>query len=100
MLGIGSTRDFDEMFGFESTSRQLLELRQAEAAYEVALFRDYGFPQANETHIEIDDFIDQVIVNWQAVLGSDFVDDDLGDGGKISYTRKVTAVSLAYGRPG
>ena len=92
--GIGSNKEFNNTFGFESTSRQLLELRQVEAAYEAALFRDYGFPQANETHAEIDDFIDQVITNWQVVCGSDFVDEDLGDGGKIAYSRKVAAVSL------
>ena len=87
--------DFDVKFAFESRSRHLSELRQVQSAYESALFRDYDFPQASESHLEIDGFIDQVITNWQIACSPEYQDEDLGEGGKIAYTRRVIAVSSA-----
>ena len=85
--------DFDFKFAFESRSRHLSELRQVQSAYEAALFRDYDFPQANESHLEIDGFIDQVISNWQIACSPAYQDGDLGEGGKIAYTQRIIAVS-------
>lgn len=90
----GISNDFDEIFGFESKSRQLVELQQAEAAYEAALSRDYDFPKANEVHVEIDQFIDQVITNWQIGCSADFVGAGSGKEINYAYTKRVAAVSL------
>ena len=77
--------DFDKSFGFDSRARQWAEVRQVEAAYEGVLFRVYDFPRANETHVEVSDFVDQVVTNWQ--LGCDL------DTANNDHARRVTAVS-------
>ena len=77
---------------FESRAQQRIELQKAQAAYEAILMREMSFPQANQTNIEIESWIDQVMANWRAMLGPLWQDEDLGKGGSTALGKTVLDV--------
>ncbi|KAL8869681.1 MAG: hypothetical protein Q9174_004088 [Haloplaca sp. 1 TL-2023] len=74
-----------------SRLQQNIELRRVESIYEGLLLSDIPFPKASETNMEIEHWIDQVMVNWRVVFGPAWRGSDLGSGGKETVTRNVLA---------
>ncbi|MCJ1393445.1 hypothetical protein MMC18_006320 [Xylographa bjoerkii] len=72
--------------------RQSTELRRIEATYEGLLIRETGFPQADETNIEVLDWVDQVTANWSILCGPDWQDEDVGNGGQEDASRGVLEI--------
>ena len=71
---------------------QAAELRRVEAVYESVLLSDVSFPDANTINFEVDRWTDQVVANWRVITGVDWSDNDLGEGGKEAYGRRVLNV--------
>ena len=63
------------------------ELRNVEATYEGLLLKEIKFPTANESNLEIERWVDQVIDNWQIVCGPTWSDEELGEGGQEAAGR-------------
>ncbi|KAL9639740.1 MAG: hypothetical protein Q9164_000752 [Protoblastenia rupestris] len=78
---------------FESKPHQVQELKKVEATYENFLLKEVRFPKADQATPEIESWVDQVMANWQALLGPDCKEDDLGSGGKAALGRGVLDVS-------
>ena len=78
---------------FESKPHQIQELKKVEATYESFLLKEVRFPKADQATPEIEGWVDQVMANWQALLGPDCKEDDLGSGGKAALGRGVLDVS-------
>ena len=70
-----------------------VELCRVEKAYERILLDEVSFPEANEINHEVDDWTNQVMLNWSIVCGPDWQDEELGDGGKEQASRNVLDVS-------
>ena len=75
-------------------AQQAAELRRVEAIYENVLLKETRFPKASESNAEIEDWVHQVMLNWQIFYGSGWVDDELGEGGQNAYGRNVLDVSF------
>jgi hypothetical protein len=74
---------------------QSSELRRVESTHETLLLRDISFPEASEINTEIDDWVDQVMMNWSITCGSGWQDEDLGEGGQEAASRNVLDVCRA-----
>ncbi|RMD42552.1 hypothetical protein DV735_g2622, partial [Chaetothyriales sp. CBS 134920] len=72
-----------------SRAGQVTLLRQIETAYESDLLRNTPFPQAGEANHVIEEWVEQVIANWQVLVGQPGFDGDLGEGGRNSLGRNV-----------
>ncbi|MCJ1417392.1 hypothetical protein MMC32_003735, partial [Xylographa parallela] len=68
------------------------ELRRVEATYEGYLIKETGFPQADETNIEVLNFVDQVMANWSILCAPDWQDEDIGQSGQEGASRGVLEV--------
>ena len=84
---------------FKSRLQQSAELRKVEAVYQGILLREIQFPKANQANSLIEDWVDQVMVNWRVMCGGSWKDEDLGDGGKTSLCRSVLEVCLVLSFP-
>lgn len=69
------------------------EMRRVEAICENNILRDIKFPTANSGSEEVEDWVEQVIMNWEVLCGPHWRDDDLGEGGQSAYGRNVLDVS-------
>ena len=78
---------------FESRTQQRIELQKTQATYEAILLRGTTFPQANQTNVEIDSWVDQVMSNWRAMLEPPWQDEDLGQGGSAALSKIMLDVS-------
>lgn len=85
---------FGSRFLFDSRIAQYAELKRVETAYESLLLNQVGFPKANEANVEVENWTDQVMFNWSLLIGPDWEEDDLENGGKAGVGRRVLAVSL------
>ncbi|GIJ85540.1 hypothetical protein Asppvi_004399 [Aspergillus pseudoviridinutans] len=65
------------------------EIRRVEAIYETNFLREVKFPMANSRNEQIEDWVEQVIRNWQELCGPNWTDEDLGDGGQNAVGRNV-----------
>lgn len=65
------------------------ELRRVETAYENELLRNTQFPKADDSNDTIEQWVEQVIRNWEVICGSSWAERDIGEGGRNSYTRTV-----------
>ncbi|EEP79513.1 predicted protein [Uncinocarpus reesii 1704] len=65
------------------------EFRRVEAIYENALLKIAKFPKADASNKEIEQWIEQVIGNWQILCGSGWSDADFGEGGRDALSRNV-----------
>lgn len=74
-----------------ATTRQGLvsELRRVQTAYENELLKNTQFPKADESNGTIEQWVEQVIRNWEVVCGSNWSEQDIGEGGRNLVTRNV-----------
>jgi tetratricopeptide (TPR) repeat protein len=70
-------------------SRQATELRNVERMYENELLRRSRFPKAQESNAPIEDWVEQVIGNWELLCGPNWREVDLGEGGCNAVGRNV-----------
>ncbi|KAI1268640.1 hypothetical protein F5Y18DRAFT_376269 [Xylariaceae sp. FL1019] len=75
----------------ESSARNQLrtELKGVENAYEGLLLDETTFPRADEEREEVEAFVATVMRNWAVLVGRDWVEQDLGPGGKEGLSRGV-----------
>ena len=89
------TRLLQDRFNYPSTDkvrprlRQSTELRNVERMYENELLRKSRFPKAQESNTSIEDWVEQVIANWEILCGSTWREIDLGEGGRNAVGRNV-----------
>lgn len=79
--------------GHVSRQGQITELRYIETIFEGLLLKEIPFPEANEVNVEIDQWVDQVMVNWRIICGTIWQDEDVGKGGQEAFGRNVLDVS-------
>ncbi|PGH23392.1 hypothetical protein AJ80_02502 [Polytolypa hystricis UAMH7299] len=65
------------------------EFRRIEAICENALLRNTKFPSAGTTNTHVEEWVEQVIRNWEVFCGSSWSDDDFGQGGQDAVARNV-----------
>lgn len=65
------------------------ELRRVESICEKNLLREVKFPTANAGTPQVEDWVEQVIHNWEILCGPEWRDEDLGDGGQNAVSRNV-----------
>jgi hypothetical protein len=70
------------------------ELRRIEAICENNLLRDVKFPTASSSNSEVEEWVEQVISNWEVLCGPHWQDQDLGEGGQNTVGRNVLDVSV------
>ncbi|OJJ41404.1 hypothetical protein ASPWEDRAFT_23497 [Aspergillus wentii DTO 134E9] len=65
------------------------ELRRVESVCESSLLREVKFPKAESLNSDIEDWVEQVIQNWEVLCGPQWRDEDLGEGGQNAVGRNV-----------
>ncbi|KAJ5663409.1 hypothetical protein N7507_004140 [Penicillium longicatenatum] len=65
------------------------ELRRVEAICESNLLREVKFPTASSDNSQVEEWVEQVISNWEVLCGPDWQDQDLGEGGQNAVGRNV-----------
>lgn len=70
------------------------EFRRVETICENALLRNTRFPKADGNNLDIENWVEQVIRNWQSFCGPEWEDGDFGEGGHDAFTRNVLDVSI------
>ena len=68
------------------------EIRRVESMYESSLLRETRFPTAYAESTQIEDWVEQVITNWEILCGPQWTDEDLGEGGQNAVGRNVLDV--------
>lgn len=68
------------------------ELRKIESICENVILRDVKFPRANASNPHIEEWVEQVIRNWEVLCGPRWRDEDLGEGGQDAVGRNVLDV--------
>lgn len=71
------------------------ELRRVETICERNILSEVMFPTANSKNSQVEEWVEQVIGNWQVLCGPGWQDSDLGEGGQNAVGRNVLEVSLA-----
>lgn len=69
------------------------ELRRIETICENNLLREVMFPIASSNNYQIEEWVEQVIKNWEVLCGPHWQDQDLGEGGQNAVGRNVLDVS-------
>ncbi|KAL9131170.1 MAG: hypothetical protein Q9217_000823 [Psora testacea] len=77
---------------FDSRLQQAFELKRVEATYESILLNEVKFPKADQATPEIENWVDQVMANWRALLGPAWSEEDLGSGGRAALGRGVLEI--------
>ncbi|MCJ1405078.1 hypothetical protein MMC11_008304 [Xylographa trunciseda] len=72
--------------------RQSTELRRIEATYEGLIIKETSFPQADETNIEVLNWVDQVMANWSILCDPAWRDEDIGNSGQEGVSRGVLEI--------
>jgi cargo-transport protein YPP1 len=68
---------------------QAAELRRVESTYESELLRVTRFPKAHESNRGIEEWVEQVIRNWEILCGRSWPEAELGEGGRNAVGRNV-----------
>ncbi|KAL4928681.1 putative filamentation protein (Rhf1) [Aspergillus undulatus] len=68
------------------------ELRRIEAICETNLLCDMKFPTAHAGNKGVENWVEQVIRNWERLCGPDWHDEELGEGGQIALGKNVLDV--------
>ncbi len=69
--------------------KQSAEFRNVERMYESELLRSTRFPKAQESNAAIEEWVEQVIENWEVLCGPRWRESDLGEGGRNGVSRNV-----------
>ena len=69
------------------------ELRRVETIYERNLLSEVAFPTASTHNSQVEEWVEQVISNWQVLCGPEWQDSDVGEGGQNAVGRNVLEVS-------
>lgn len=69
------------------------ELRRIESICEGNLLREVKFPTASSNNSDVEEWVEQVISNWEVLCGPHWQDQDLGEGGQNAVGRNVLDVS-------
>lgn len=69
------------------------EYRRVEVVCENILLRNVKFPKAHTKNQQVEEWVEQVIRNWEILCGTGWSDDDLGEGGQDAVSRNVLDVS-------
>lgn len=69
------------------------ELRRVGSVYEANLLQSAMFPTANSTNSQVEEWVEQIIANWEVLCGGHWRDEDLGEGGQSAVSRNVLDVS-------
>ncbi|KAK3117538.1 hypothetical protein LTR53_000964 [Teratosphaeriaceae sp. CCFEE 6253] len=81
------TRELSDHTYLDAKTRQRAELKRVEAAYESLLLDETQFPQATETNVEVEEWIEQAVENWKILSSADWTDQEIGEGGKAVLGR-------------
>ncbi|KAI9835383.1 MAG: hypothetical protein M1838_005312 [Thelocarpon superellum] len=73
-------------------SQKRAELQRTQSTYEALLLKEVRFPKANQNNGEVGEWVEHVMGNWTVFSGSDWQDEDLGEGGKEGVGRGVLDV--------
>ncbi|PYH42029.1 putative filamentation protein (Rhf1) [Aspergillus saccharolyticus JOP 1030-1] len=65
------------------------EIRRVEAICEANLLRETKFPAANSANPQVEEWVEEVISNWQVLGGPNWTDEELGEGGQNAVGRNV-----------
>ncbi|MCJ1282958.1 hypothetical protein MMC26_002285 [Xylographa opegraphella] len=84
--------DVSEHYDVGPRLQQSTELRRVEATYEGYLIKETGFPQADETNIEVLDFVEQVMLNWSILCAPTWQDEDIGQDGQEGTSHGVLEI--------
>lgn len=68
------------------------EIRRVESICENNLLREVKFPMANTGTPQVEDWVEQVVHNWEVLCGPNWRDEDLGEGGQNAVSRNVLDV--------
>lgn len=71
------------------------EIRRVESLYESVLLQEERFPVANALNPLVENWVEQVIRNWEILCGPQWRDEDVGEGGQDSVGRNVLDVSAS-----
>ena len=71
------------------------EIRRVEAICEANLMQEVVFPKANSKSSQVENWVEQVIMNWEVLCGPNWRDEDLGEGGQVAVGRNVLDVSVS-----
>ncbi|CAG8213901.1 unnamed protein product [Penicillium salamii] len=74
--------------------QQANELRRVETICEGSFLRETRFPTAESHNSQVEEWIEQVISNWEIMCGPEWQDSDLGEGGQNAIGRNVLDVSM------
>lgn len=69
--------------------RQRAELQHVETCYENLLLKEVSFPRAEQASEEIEEWVNLVVQNWKVLCGSNWQEEELGEGGRETATRNV-----------
>ncbi|KAI3232469.1 hypothetical protein DTO012A9_1062 [Penicillium roqueforti] len=68
------------------------ELRRVETIYERNLLSEVTFPTASTQNSQVEEWVEQVISNWQVLCGPEWQDSDVGEGGQNAVGRNVLEI--------
>ncbi|KAJ9488075.1 hypothetical protein VN97_g5222 [Penicillium thymicola] len=68
------------------------ELRRIETIYERNLLSEVMFPTASSLNSQVEEWVEQVIRNWQVLCGPEWQDSDVGEGGQNAVGRGVLEI--------
>ncbi|KAJ5343120.1 uncharacterized protein N7506_002944 [Penicillium brevicompactum] len=72
--------------------QQANELRRVETICEGSFLRETKFPTADSHNLQVEEWIEQVISNWEIMCGPEWQDSDLGEGGQNAIGRNVLEI--------
>lgn len=72
------------------------EFRRVESVCESTLLKNTKFPKANSSGKVVEEWVEEVIRNWEVLCGPKWCDDDLGEGGQDAVSRNVLDVSAEF----
>jgi hypothetical protein len=70
------------------------EFRRVQSICENVLLKDVKFPKANSSNKLVEDWVEQVIHNWEILHGPEWNDEDFGEGGQDAVARIVLDVCV------
>jgi tetratricopeptide (TPR) repeat protein len=69
--------------------KQRTELKSVELKIEAKLLEETSFPKAGVRNDRVERWVDAVMDNWRTLCGTNWVDEELGEGGKNAIARGV-----------